>query len=89
LASSLLIFLCGCGPKVVEHTITVVQVPERVPAPVMPSYTKIPEHIHIGSKEAATIIWKNFMEAEMARKSAYSAYKAYDSQITEDQKEKE
>lgn len=78
-----LLFLFACGPKVVEHTITITRVPERITPPSDPVYTPIPDNIHIGSKKAVTIIWKNFLEAERARKEALAAFFAYDSQVKE------
>jgi len=75
--------LISCGPKIVEHTITITKVPEKVQAPSSPVYKPIPNNIHIGSKQAATIIWQNFMEAERARKEALAAFEAYDKQVQE------
>ena len=76
-----LLFINGCGPKIVEHTITVTRVPERIEPPADPVYKKIPEGVHLGSKKSAMIIWKNFLEAERARKEAKAAYEAYDFQV--------
>jgi hypothetical protein len=80
--------LISCAPRVVEHTLVVTQVPEKVTPPTDPVYEKIPDSIHIGSKQAATIIWKNFIEAERARKEALAAFEAYDAQVNELNKKK-
>jgi len=76
-----LLFINGCWPKIVEHTITVTRVPERVEPPTDPKYIELPEDSHLGSKKSAMIIWKNFLEAERARKEAKAAFFAYDSQV--------
>lgn len=81
--SILLLGLISCSPRVVEHTLTVTQVPVKVAAPIAPVYEPLDKNEHIGSKKNVMIIWRNFEEAESARKSAYDAYKAYDEQVTE------
>lgn len=75
----------GCvKTQVVEHTLTITKVPVKVEAPIEPEYEKLDINEHIGSKKNVTIMWNNFKEAEIARKSAYDAYKAYDVQVTKE-----